>query len=83
MEPPSAEILYKKEQNKGFRMRKLYLSKADKRIFGVCAGIGETYDVDPTVVRLVTVCGCLITGIVPVLLAYFVAWVIIPDNPSD
>jgi phage shock protein C len=64
-------------------MRKLYLSKKDKRIFGICAGIGETYELDPTVVRLATVCACLITGIIPVMLGYFIAWVIIPDKPSD
>jgi phage shock protein C len=64
-------------------MRKLYLSKTDKKIFGICAGIGETYDLDPTVVRLVTVCACLMSGIVPVTLAYFIAGVIIPDKPSD
>ena len=27
-------------------MRRLYLSKTDKKIFGVCGGIGETYDID-------------------------------------
>ena len=64
-------------------MRKLYLSKTDKKILGICAGIGETYDLDPTVVRLATVCACLITGIAPMMLAYFIAWVIIPDKPFD
>jgi len=32
-------------------MRKLYLSKEDSKIFGVCGGIGQTYDIDPTLVR--------------------------------
>jgi phage shock protein C len=64
-------------------MKKLFISKTDKKILGICAGIGETYDFDPTMVRLATVCACLITGIVPVLVAYFIAWVIIPENPSD
>ena len=64
-------------------MKKLYLSQNDKKIFGVCGGIGQTYDVDPTVVRLVTVCLCLVTAIMPVLVAYLIAWVIIPESPSS
>lgn len=33
-------------------MKKLYLSKDDSKIFGVCGGIGETYNLDPTLIRL-------------------------------
>ena len=36
-------------------MKKLYLSNTDKKIFGVCGGIAETYDIDPTIVRLAIV----------------------------
>ena len=33
-------------------MKKLYLSNTDKKIFGVCGGIAEAYDIDPTLLRL-------------------------------
>ncbi|TSA52094.1 MAG: PspC domain-containing protein [Planctomycetaceae bacterium] len=33
---------------------------------------------DPTVVRLITIFLCLSTGILPLLLTYFIAWIIIP-----
>lgn len=33
--------------------KKLYLSNTDKKICGVCGGIGEYLDVDPTIVRLI------------------------------
>jgi len=59
-------------------MKKLYLSKKNKKIFGVCGSIGETYDIDPTMVRLITIFLCLSTGIIPLLVTYFIAWIIIP-----
>lgn len=63
-------------------MRKLYLSREDSKIFGVCGGIGQTYDIDPTLVRLVAVFLCLSTGIIPLLLTYIIAWVIVPKEPT-
>ena len=64
-------------------MKKLYRSKTDSKIFGVCGGVGESYDVDPTLVRLGVVFICVATGIVPVLLTYIVAWMIIPEKPAE
>jgi phage shock protein PspC (stress-responsive transcriptional regulator) len=63
-------------------MRKLYLSKTDSKIFGVCGGIGQTYDIDPTLVRLVVVFLAFATAIAPVVLTYFIAWVIVPKKPT-
>ena len=63
-------------------MKKLYLAKKDKKISGVCGGIGETYDIDPTAVRIVTVFLCLATGILPLLVTYFIAWIIMPKEPT-
>jgi phage shock protein C len=64
-------------------MRKLYLSRKYKKIFGVCGGIGETYDIDPTLVRLIVVFLCLATGVVPLLLTYLAAWIIVPKKTSE
>lgn len=63
------------------RMKRLHLSKTDKKVFGVCGGIGETYDIDPTLVRLIVVFLCFATAIVPVVLTYLIAWLIMP--PAD
>ena len=63
-------------------MKRLYLSKTDKKILGVCGGIGETYDIDPTLVRLILVFLCLASAILPVIFTYFVAWLIIPPKPK-
>ncbi len=64
-------------------MKKLYISKTDKKIFGVCGGVGETYDIDPTLVRLVVVFLCFATAIIPVVLTYLAAWIIVPEEPPE
>ena len=63
-------------------MKKLYLSRKDKKIFGVCGGIGEAYDIDPTTVRIIMVFLCLATGILPMLVTYLIAWFIVPKEPA-
>ena len=64
-------------------MKKLYLSRKDKKVFGVCGGFGQTYEVDPTTVRITAVFLCLTTGIIPLLLTYFIAWIITPKAPTQ
>jgi phage shock protein C len=64
-------------------MKRLYLSQSDKKIGGVCGGIAQTYDVDPTLVRLGFVFVDLVTGIVPLFIVYIVAWLIIPKGPTS
>jgi phage shock protein C len=64
-------------------MKKLHLSKTDSKIFGVCGGIGETYDIDPTLIRLLLVFLCFVTAILPLAATYLVAWIIIPEKPAE
>ncbi len=63
-------------------MTKLHRSDKDKMIAGVCGGLGETYSVDSTIIRLVFVFIGLVTGILPLVVAYIVGWIIIPENPE-
>ena len=60
-------------------MKKLYRSKRNKIIFGVCGGIGEYLDVDPTLVRLLWLLLSLLHGIG--IIGYVIAWIIIPEEP--
>ena len=46
---------------------------------GVCGGFAETYDCDPTLVRIIFVAAWLVTGIIPLIIAYIVAIFIIPE----
>jgi phage shock protein PspC (stress-responsive transcriptional regulator) len=59
-------------------MKRLYRSQTDKKIAGVCGGLAEYFEVDPTVVRLTAVVAGLITGVLPMLIAYLIAWIIVP-----
>ena len=62
-------------------MKRLFLSTSDKKLGGVCAGIAEYLELDPTIVRLLTVVLALITAVIPVLIGYVIAWIIIPRKP--
>jgi len=64
-------------------MKKLYLSDSDKKIAGVCGGIAETYDIDSTLIRLAWVFIGLATAIIPALVTYIIAWIIIPQKPQE
>ncbi|HCA79788.1 MAG TPA: hypothetical protein DEP53_08645 [Bacteroidetes bacterium] len=62
-------------------MKRLYRSHTDKKVAGICGGLGEYLGVDPTVVRLGTVIIGLLTAIFPVVIGYVIAWIIIPEAP--
>ncbi|MDD3401752.1 MAG: PspC domain-containing protein [Hespellia sp.] len=59
--------------------KKLYRSQTNRTICGVCGGVGEYFNIDPTLVRLAWV---LIACVGPGILAYIIAAIIIPDEPS-
>lgn len=58
--------------------KKLYRSRTDRMICGVCGGIGEYFNIDATIVRLLFVLLGLTAG--SGILAYFIAAIIIPDE---
>ena len=64
-------------------MQRLYRSTKDSMIGGVCGGIAERFNWDPSLVRIVVVFLGLITAVVPVFVTYVVAWVIIPERPPE
>jgi phage shock protein C len=59
-------------------MKRIYRDTDKKMIAGICAGIGEMLNFDPTLVRLALVFGTVFTGFVPGIVAYIVGWFIIP-----
>ena len=61
-------------------MKRLHLSSTDSKIAGVCSGIAETYDIDPTLVRLIAVALLIFSGILPMVIVYIIAWVIMPHE---
>ena len=59
--------------------KKLYRSRKDKMLAGICGGLAEYFDVDPSLVRLASVLLCLYAG--TGLLVYILAAIIIPEDP--
>ncbi len=63
-------------------MKKLYRSKKNSIFTGILGGIGEYYDIDPVVVRVVFLFTLFLTGGIPMLLAYFLALFVVPEPPE-
>lgn len=61
--------------------KKLYRSRKDYMIAGVCGGIAEYFEIDSTLVRLLAVLVVLIGG--AGVVAYIIAWIVIPKNPDQ
>ena len=60
--------------------RKLYRSRTERSIAGVCGGLGEYFDADPTMIRLVTLLLILFGGLS--IWAYIILWIVIPEQPA-
>ncbi|MGH1364272.1 MAG: PspC domain-containing protein [Calditrichia bacterium] len=63
-------------------MKRLTRSRDDVKLGGVIAGLGEYFDLDSNLLRLATVALCFMTGIVPLLITYFIAWAILPEKSA-
>ncbi len=62
-------------------MKRLYRSKTERVLAGVCGGIGVHLDVDPIIIRIVwVILTCLSLGIG--IVAYIVCWILIPEEQS-
>ena len=60
--------------------KRLYKSRDNRMLSGVCGGIAEYFDIDPTLVRLGWVLFCALGG--SGILVYIIAAVIIPEQPE-
>ena len=59
--------------------KRLYKSNKNKMLAGVCGGIAEYFNIDPTLVRLGWAILCMFAG--SGIIAYIIAAIIIPQNP--
>src|SRR5688572_20890163 len=60
---------------------RLYRSRSQKMIAGVSGGLGEYFDVDPVLIRLLFVVTAFISGVG--ILAYIVLWIVVPFEGDD
>ncbi len=58
--------------------RRLYRSQTDKMLGGVCAGLGQYLDIDPTVIRLIFILAALLGG--HGILLYLILWLVMPPE---
>ena len=78
-------IVPQREGDHGKTMR-IYRSSTDRKLAGICGGLGDMSGIDPTVVRLSLVFGALVTMVVPAAIVYLVGWIVIPvkeDQTAD
>lgn len=63
-------------------MRRLWRSKENKVITGLLGGIGEYFDVDPSLLRVGYVFLTIFTGVFFGVFAYFIASLAVPERPT-
>ncbi|MGE5617741.1 MAG: PspC domain-containing protein [Sphingomonadaceae bacterium] len=61
--------------------KRVYRNRQDRMIAGVCSGLGEYFDVDPTLVRLLFVLLAFLHGIG--IVAYLLLWMITPCRAAE
>ena len=62
--------------------KKLYTSP-DKKICGVCGGIADYFNLDPTLVRAIVASVACLTAIIPALVVYFIIALVMPKPPEN
>lgn len=62
-------------------MKKLYRSRKNKKLCGLCGGLAERFRIDSTVVRLIVLISIFFSGGTAVLI-YFLACLIVPKEPE-
>jgi len=61
--------------------KKLYRSRSERMIAGVCGGMGKYLNLDATVIRLLFVLFIHLTGVVPGLILYLILMFVVPEEP--
>ena len=59
--------------------KRLYRNSQNKLLAGVCSGLGDYFNIDPVIIRLLWVVLTIFGG--AGLLIYIIAWIIIPEKP--
>jgi phage shock protein C len=61
----------------------LQLSRRHRKIAGVCGGLAEWLDWDPTVVRVLYVLVSVLSAAFPGILVYLILWLVVPRAPRE
>ena len=60
--------------------KRLYRSRSDRMIWGVCGGLAKYFDIDPTIVRIIAVLSIFLNGLG--ILAYIILAIVVPLEGS-
>lgn len=63
--------------------KKLYRSQKQKMIAGICGGLAEYFNIDISLARLLFVALALLTALLPLVLFYIIAWIIVPAEEKS
>tara|TARA_B100001250_G_C19599692_1_gene700029 strand:+ start:571 stop:765 length:195 start_codon:yes stop_codon:yes gene_type:complete len=59
---------------------RLFRSKTESMLAGVCGGIAKYFDLDPSLVRIAYVVLSVLSAAFPGILVYIILWIIIPEE---
>lgn len=60
-------------------MKRLRRSRKEKMIAGVCGGLAEYFDLDPTIMRIIYVVVSIVSVAFPGILVYIILWIVMPE----
>lgn len=63
-------------------VKKLYRSRTNKIFLGILGGLGEYWEKDPTILRVLFIILLVFTGLAPFGLIYLLTYLVIPEEPS-
>jgi phage shock protein C len=63
------------------KTRRLYRSRTDRKLAGVCGGLAQYFNTDATLIRVLFVVLALLGG--PGLVIYLLMWILVPEEPED
>lgn len=61
-------------------MKKLYRSRSNRMVSGICGGLAEYMETDPTIIRIIAVILLVMSGFMPMGLIYLIGMMIIPNE---
>ncbi|MCO5251379.1 MAG: PspC domain-containing protein [Candidatus Kapabacteria bacterium] len=61
--------------------KKLYKSRRSKMIGGVAGGLGDYFDIDPVIIRVLFIMTAFAWGVS--VIAYIILWIVLPENPDE
>jgi phage shock protein PspC (stress-responsive transcriptional regulator) len=61
--------------------KRLYRSRTDRKIAGVCGGLAEYFNIDPVIIRIIALI-LLLPGGLPGFIPYVIMWLIVPEAPD-